>query len=81
MPCLPMTLLLLLQSVADLPSHVTVDGRMDPGALLFLLVSWACVLGLTVWGFAKILRVQARRSPSSVYDGPISADEHVPPAA
>lgn len=56
---LPLALLLLQD--ADLASRVVADGRMDPGALAFLLVSWACVLGLTGWAFARILRSPSRQ--------------------
>lgn len=81
MPCLLMTLLLLLQGAAELPSHIVVDGRVEPGALVFLLVSWTCVLGLTAWAFAKILRVQARRATPSSPDEPTSVDGRLPPTA
>lgn len=33
---------------------------MSPGALAFMVGSWAFVLGLTWWAFARVLR--ARRS-------------------
>lgn len=56
-----MTTLLLLLQGADIGSNVVVDGAVDPGALAFLLGSWAFVLGLMTWAFTKILRVKARR--------------------
>jgi hypothetical protein len=54
---------------------------MTTGAALFWLGSWAFVLGLTFWSFAKILRAQARRSatPDTVDD--MSLRERVPPTA
>ncbi|PAP77112.1 hypothetical protein [Rubrivirga marina] len=59
---MPALLLLLLQD-ADLASRVVADGQMDPAALAFLAVSWACVLGLTGWAFARILRKPTPSAP------------------
>lgn len=46
---------------------------MSTGALLFMLVSWTFVLGLTFWSFAKILRVQKHFDPDGI--GPASPPE------
>ena len=34
---------------------------MTPLALLFLIVSWTCVLGLTTWCFAKVMGAGEKR--------------------
>jgi hypothetical protein len=71
-------LLLLLQSAT---SPVVVDGHLGTTALLFLVVSWACVLGLTVWSFSKILRIQAQRAATPSPADDMTARERVPPTA
>lgn len=43
---------------------------MTTGALVFMLVSWAFVLGLTFWSFARILRNQKHHDPDSI--GPMA---------
>lgn len=43
---------------------------MSTGALLFLIVSWTFVLGLTFWSFWRILRSQAHFDPDGI--GPAS---------
>ncbi len=50
---------------------------MSTGALIFMLVSWTFVLGLTFWSFARILRTQKHFDPDGI--GPASPP--VPPAA
>ena len=30
-------------------------------ALMFLVLSWSCVLGLTAWAFYRVLRADVRR--------------------
>lgn len=39
---------------------------MSTGALLFLIVSWSFVLGLTFWSFARILRSQKHFDPDGI---------------
>ena len=34
---------------------------MTAGALLFMIVSWSIVLGLTIWAFARVLQAGERR--------------------
>lgn len=36
---------------------------MTLGAILFMVVSWAGVLGLTGWSFARLLRADRRDRP------------------
>ena len=43
---------------------------MSAGALIFLLASWIFVLGLTIWSFARILRLQKHFDPDGI--GPAS---------
>ncbi len=43
---------------------------MTPGALIFMLASWAFVLGLTFWSFRKILQSQKHFDPDGI--GPAS---------
>jgi hypothetical protein len=50
---------------------------MSTGALIFMLLSWAFVLGLMSWSFGKILRTQKHFDPDGI--GPGSPP--VPPAA
>lgn len=50
---------------------------MSTGALIFMALSWALVLGLTTWAFARILKVQGHHDPDGI--GPASPP--VPPAA
>lgn len=49
---------------------------MTTGALLFMVLSWSFVLGLTGWAFGKILRLQKHFDPDGI--GPASA-AHAPP--
>jgi hypothetical protein len=39
---------------------------MSAGALIFMLVSWTFVLGLTFWSFARILRSQKHFDPDGI---------------
>lgn len=39
---------------------------MSPGALAFLLLSWAFVLGLTFWSFGRILRNRRHFDPDGI---------------
>lgn len=39
---------------------------MNTGALLFMLTAWVCVLGLTIWAFARLMKAPP-------------AHEHLPP--
>lgn len=48
---------------------------MTTGAILFMVVSWTFVLGLTFWAFGKILRTQKHFDP----DGTGPAEPPVPP--
>jgi hypothetical protein len=50
---------------------------MSTGALIFMALSWAFVLGLMGWSFGKILRNQKHFDPDGI--GPGSPP--VPPAA
>jgi hypothetical protein len=43
---------------------------MTTGALIFMLASWTCVLGLTFWSFAKIMKKSAHHDPDSI--GPMA---------
>ncbi|HLL85168.1 MAG TPA: hypothetical protein VK420_21035 [Longimicrobium sp.] len=43
---------------------------MTTGSLLFLIISWAFVLGLTVWSFARILSGKKHFDPDGI--GPAS---------
>ncbi len=52
---------------------------MSTGALIFWLGSWAFVLGLTFWSFARILQVQARRTATPDPTDDMTARERVPP--
>ena len=54
---------------------------MSTGALLFMAVSWVFVLGMTVWSFSLILRIQGRRAATPDPDDDMSAAERVPPTA
>ena len=49
---------------------------MSAGAIIFMAVSWAFVLGLTFWSFARILRLQKHFDPDGI--GPDAPP--VPPA-
>jgi hypothetical protein len=42
---------------------------MSTGAIIFMLVSWTFVLGLTFWSFARVLKKQAHHDPDSI--GPL----------
>lgn len=42
---------------------------MSTGALVFMLVSWAAVLGLMLWSFGKILRTQQHFDPDGTGPG------------
>lgn len=46
---------------------------MTTGALIFMLVSWAFVLGLMSWSFARILRGKRHFDPDGI--GPASPPE------
>ncbi len=46
---------------------------MSPGALLFMLLSWSFVLGLTGWAFGRILRHRKHFDPDGI--GPASPPE------
>lgn len=43
---------------------------MTAGAIVFMALSWAFVLGLMIWAFAKILRHQEHHDPDGI--GPAS---------
>lgn len=43
---------------------------MSTGALIFMLMSWTFVLGLTFWSFWRILRSQDHFDPDGI--GPAS---------
>jgi hypothetical protein len=43
---------------------------MNSGALVFMLVSWTFVLGLTAWAFGTILRGKRHFDPDGI--GPAS---------
>lgn len=43
---------------------------MSAGALIFMVLSWTFVLGLTFWSFARILRLQKHFDPDGI--GPAS---------
>lgn len=46
---------------------------MSTGALVFMLLSWIFVLGLTSWAFAKILRTRRHFDPDGI--GPAGPPE------
>lgn len=46
---------------------------MTTGALIFMIASWAFVLGLTFWSFAVILKKQKHHDPDSI--GPMAPPE------
>jgi hypothetical protein len=50
---------------------------MSGGAIVFMLVSWAFVLGLTFWSFARILSTKRHFDPDGIGPG----GPPVPPAA
>ena len=50
---------------------------MSTGAVLFMVASWAFVLGLTFWAFARIVATRRHFDP----DGTGPASPPVPPAA
>ncbi|HEV2148419.1 MAG TPA: hypothetical protein VGR37_13535 [Longimicrobiaceae bacterium] len=39
---------------------------MTAGAVVFMAASWAFVLGLTFWSFAKILRARKHFDPDGI---------------
>lgn len=39
---------------------------MRTGALIFLVLSWTFVLGLTVWAFARVLRSMRHHDPDGI---------------
>lgn len=43
---------------------------MSTGALIFMLVSWTFVLGLTFWSFARIMKTEKHFDPDGI--GPAS---------
>jgi hypothetical protein len=52
---------------------------MTAGALIFMLASWAFVLGLTFWSFARILRSQKHFDPDGIGPGGPPEPPLVPP--
>lgn len=42
---------------------------MNSGALIFMVVSWTFVLGLTFWSFARILKGQKHFDPDGIGPG------------
>ena len=54
---------------------------MSTGAIVFWLGSWAFVLGLTTWAFARILSIQAHRNSTPDPADDMSVGERVPPTA
>ena len=54
---------------------------MTTGSLLFMLGSWAFVLGLLGWSFSKIFAAQARRAATPDRADDMTARERVPPTA
>ena len=46
-----------------------------------MAVSWAFVLGLTAWSFARILSIQKHRAATPDPDDDMTAAERVPPTA
>lgn len=34
---------------------------MTAGALVFMIVSWSLVLGLTIWSYARVLQADERK--------------------
>ena len=55
---------------------------MSTGALIFMLASWAFVLGLATWSFAKILRGHRHFDPDGIGPGsppvPGAAEDRAP---
>jgi hypothetical protein len=43
---------------------------MTTQAIIFMVLSWTFVLGLTLWSFAKIMKKQAHHDPDGI--GPAS---------
>jgi hypothetical protein len=39
---------------------------MSTGALLFMLVSWTLVLGLTFWSYSRVLRKRRHFDPDGI---------------
>jgi hypothetical protein len=39
---------------------------MTTGAILFMVISWAFVLGLTFWSFARLLRGKKHFDPDGI---------------
>jgi hypothetical protein len=39
---------------------------MSTGAIIFMVLSWGFVLGLTFWSFSRILRRKAHHDPDSL---------------
>jgi hypothetical protein len=46
---------------------------MSKGAIIFMALSWAFVLGLTFWAFARLLRGKRHFDPDGI--GPASPPE------
>jgi hypothetical protein len=46
---------------------------MSTGSLIFMLVSWAFVLGLMSWAFSRVLSKQKHHDPDSI--GPAAPPE------
>jgi hypothetical protein len=46
---------------------------MTPGALIFMLLAWAFVLGLMFWSFGRILKGQKHFDPDGI--GPAAPPE------
>ena len=46
---------------------------MTTGAMIFMALSWAFVLGLMFWSFGRVLKKQAHHDPDSI--GPAGPPE------
>lgn len=54
---------------------------MTTGSLLFMLGSWAFVLGLLTWSYSKIFASQARRAQTPDPDDDMTPGERIAPTA
>ncbi len=54
---------------------------MTTGSLIFMLLSWAFVLGLLFWSYGRIFSVQARRRATPTPDDDMTLRERFPPTA
>ena len=52
---------------------------MSGGALIFMLLSWAFVLGLTFWSFGRILGSQKHFDPDGIGPGGPPEGPHARP--